>query len=108
MQEDENESAYLVATIHAVADDSQSVYQIKASLRKLCGYGLPFVLMGDFNSQPDRYIPKEQLTSIRSGKKIELPDDFGQQVYMVYPNGLTQGANGNRERLLDYVLFLVT
>lgn len=58
--------------------------------------------LGDFNSQPDRYIPKEQLTSMRSGKN-ELPDDFGQPVYMVYPNGLTQGANGNRKRLLDYV-----
>ncbi len=39
---------------------------------------------------------------MRSGKN-ELPDDFGQPVYMVYPNGLTQRANGNRKRLLDYV-----
>lgn len=94
---------YLVATIHAVADDTQSVAQIKASIKKLCKYDLPFVLMGDFNSQPDRFIPAASINTARPGKKIQLNDDFSRPVYIIYPNGFTQGANGNRSRLLDYV-----
>lgn len=95
---------HIITTIHAIADDSQSVAQVKAVLSRLNGEANPWILMGDFNSEPNRY-PVNQMTLYPD--RVNLIQFAGtnrtaQYCNLIYPSSPTQGPKGTRVRTLDF------
>ena len=103
----------IFATVHAPADKHTSVPFVKGMLRNLedsrnGGKCQDWILMGDFNSQPEGYPIDDALhtTSLHP----EIPNFikfFGDEdnsyfCDVAFPTSYTQGEHGRRTSLLDY------
>lgn len=91
-------------TLHAIANEADSVPQVKDSLIELSRNYDDWLLMGDFNSVPSKYasgneIYSEILNSITIGGTSSRP---GFECNMIYSDTPTQGRNGTRKALLDF------
>lgn len=98
-------------TYHATANDAESVLEVKKIIEALnteCGSNGKWILMGDFNSTPDRYDCDNRLVSpnwlnyirVSSTRARATERDY---CYLLFSDRPTQGARGTRTRSLDYV-----
>jgi endonuclease/exonuclease/phosphatase family metal-dependent hydrolase len=91
------------ATIHAIANPTESISQVKDSLRVLANKYNSWILMGDFNSEPSDYTsekPKpEKLNSVTIGGTESRP---GLECKMIFSKKATQGPDGGRNRNFDF------
>lgn len=91
------------ATIHAIANQSYSISEVKASLCLLAEKYERWILMGDFNSEPSDYTsekPKpEKLNSVTIGGTESRP---GLECKMIFSKKATQGPDGGRNRNFDF------
>lgn len=89
-------------TLHAIANQSESVPQVKTSLINLASQYQNWMLIGDFNSNPQDYADyaqQEKLNDVLLSGTVSRP---GYTCKMIFSKAPTQGANGNRTNLLDF------
>lgn len=102
-------SGIRIATMHAIADESQSVTEVRDFINYLDNYGMNWILMGDFNSTPGRYPlgPAAQLFANRAQTIQYAGSSTRNQQYcnMIFDVNPTQGAGGNRVNYLDFAFF---
>ncbi len=90
------------ATMHAIANGSASVPDVKKAIENLAKKGESWLLMGDFNSNPTNYavnpVP-EKLNDVLIGGTYDRPICICKMIYSKNP---TQGRDGNRTASLDF------
>lgn len=100
----------LIATVHAIANEAESVEQIKAvmthfeSMRNR-GEITSWILMGDFNSSPECYVSAGQSVYFNIKNRIQFSGTgtrLQKYAWMVVSRTATQGEGGERTRRLDY------
>lgn len=111
-----------IATLHAIANDSDSVTEVKNHLKYLSGCMedkderiRDWILMGDFNSWPYRYdmdiknhaLRPEALVTYNKAYPIcyEELSNYGRYCNIMIHGDPTQGPCGRRENYLDYIFF---
>lgn len=104
---------YILAGMHAIADSTQSVTEVKDIISYLDNETgeRTWILVGDFNAAPECHPEFPEQTEIR-------PDVLNPICYrgtrdrphlcnMLYPSGPTQGAGGYRTATLDYAFMKI-
>ena len=96
----------IIATIHCIANELESVTQTKFAMIELekLANGKSWILMGDFNAQPNSFA-----TGISSDYKNEVlfagtkSRSNSKYAWMMYPQHPTQGAGAIKSSCLDYM-----
>lgn len=99
---------YILAGMHAIADSRQSVTEVNNIISHLDNdkKKRKWILVGDFNAEPECHLELSEQTRIVPGKLN--PIRYGgtksrpQLCNMLYPAQPTQGAGGYRTATLDY------
>ena len=117
-------SEVVIATIHAIANSADSVPQVKKFLDVLNGYetevdakfksGMDWILMGDFNSEPESYPIRSNAGATHARLRANYPNKIEysgsisrgrHSCYIMYDECSTQGPNGKRYNKYDYVFY---
>ncbi len=94
-------------TLHAIADESQSVTQVKSYLDLLAAGNDKWILMGDFNSRPEKYVTEKEKQYLRPEKLNDVAirgttSRPSRACKMIFSGQPTQGMNGQRKASLDF------
>lgn len=99
-------SGVRIATVHAIANRSDSIGAVKGFISYLdtCGQGADWILMGDFNSEPWNYdVNRVQLQPNRE-QIIQYQGSSTRPMFcnLIADSQPTQGPAGTRCRYLDF------
>lgn len=99
-------SGVRIATVHAIANRSDSIGAVKGFISYLntCGKGAEWILMGDFNSEPwDYYVHQVQL-KFNQEQRIQYQSGSAKSKFcnLIADSQPTQGPAGKRRSYLDF------
>ncbi len=98
LNEPQDRQPIAIATIHATANQTDPILEVKNAMAYLNENFTFWLLAGDFNSTPEDYCGDQN----RPGKDNTVMLDNKQECYMTYADGPTQGPRDTRVRLLDF------